>query len=207
LVGAVVLGTGIGGSAVAAPIAAAHLGPAGFGLANSRGDVMTPTAFTEWIPAAALAARKPGIDPGGFLGGPADRGLGESAGVAAVDAPSLLGGAAEALLAVLLRLPVHDDAPVRPAAEDFHRLPGGPEGAADALVMVPSRGAGDAAIFQAGADPLVKYAVPALAAASLPAVGLLFFGLVRRHRRAILVRRIKSASARNDLHPARRRSG
>lgn len=212
LLGPVILGAGmfaagIGGGAVAAPIAAQHLGPEGLGLTNSGGDVAVPTAFAEWMPAATLAARKPGIDPGGFFGGPAAGRLGERGAAIAAEPSSLLGEAAEALLAVLVRLPAPDAVPMRPMAEDWRRLPGGADGDADALGITSSRAADETAISGSGADPLVKYAVPALAAASLPAAGLLFFGLVRRHRRVALARRIRSASARSAPLPARRRSG
>lgn len=207
ILGAGVFGAGIGGCPVAAPIAAQHLGPEGLGLANSGGDAAVSTAFAGWSPAAALAARKPGIEPGGFFGGPAAGGLGERGAAIGAEPSSLLGEAAETLLAVLIRLPDSDAVPMRPMAEDLRRLPGGAEGVADALVITSSRAADETAIPRNGADPLVEYAVPALAAASLPAAGLLFLGLVRRHRRAALARRIRSAAARNGLRPARGPTG
>lgn len=216
LLGPVILGAGVFGAgigcAAAAPIAAQHLGPAGLGLVTSGGDLAVPPAFAEWMPAAALAARKPGIDPGGFFGGPAAGGLGERAAPIGAEPSSLVGEAAEALLAVLVRLPAPDAVAMRPMAEDLRRLPGGAEDVADALVITSSRAADETAVSHGGpdplveADPLVEYAVPVLAAASLPAAGLLLLGLVRRHRRAALARRIRSASARSAPLAARRRS-
>lgn len=204
LAGAVVLGAGIGGSATAAPIAFEHLGPAGFGLAYADGGAAVPTAFAEWMPAASLAARKPGIDRGGFLGGPAVAGLEEGAG--AHDASFSAGGAAaEALLASLIRRPILDAASMLRPAGNLRLLPGGPGGAPEAWLIPSSRTSGDSPPPGAGGDPLVHYAVPALAAASLPAAGLLLFGLVQRWRRAALVRRVRSAASGYDRRPARRR--
>jgi hypothetical protein len=194
LAGAVVCA---GGALPAATIVGGFTGSGGPPFAADA-DFADAATLGEWLPAPARAIRIPGIDDEGVIGGPAVNGVNPLDNRRAVVFPSLdfTSEAADSVdgepLGTLAGTTVLDLGGTPSPPEDFASVSGGVSiDLIGDLVTAPTGTVDSTPPSVADDDLLFEDAVPVLAALGLLAAGFLLLRLGRRHRRAVVARRVK----------------